>query len=204
MQTYLALGDSYTIGEGVPMKENFPNQLTQLLREQYPGFADPVIIATTGWTTNELWEAVQEHHLTETFSLVTLLIGVNNQYRGYSMETYATELERLLLQAIAFAGGNNRRVLVLSIPDWGETPFAEGRDRQQIAREIDAFNEINRRLAHEKGCLYVDVTGISRELNGDMNHHLVADGLHYSAAHYGQWAEKATQVLRGALLHQGL
>lgn len=198
MNTYLALGDSYTIGEGLPLKENFPHQLAGLLRRQHPELADPVIIATTGWTTNELWEAIQEHHLTETFSLVTLLIGVNNQYRGGSLETYTEEFERLLLLALAFAGGDSRRVLVLSIPDWGLTPFAEGRDRQQIAREIDAFNEVNRRISAGKNCLYADITVMSRA-HGNSKDHLTEDGLHYSAAHYSLWAEKAASLLRESL-----
>lgn len=198
MHSYLALGDSYTIGEGLSPKESFPYQLAGILRAQNIDVADPVIIATTGWTTNELWEAIQEHHLTETFSFVTLLIGVNNQYRGGSLDTYAAEFERLLLQAISFAGGNAGRVLVLSIPDWGCTPYAGTRDRAQIAKEIDAFNEVNRRITAAHHCLYTDVTGISRA-HCAPGEQLVADELHYSAAHYQLWAAQAAPILNKAL-----
>ena len=123
MYTYLALGDSYTIGEQVPMKENFPNQAVQLLRKQNIDVADPVIIATTGWTTDELAAAISEHNIAETFSFVTLLIGVNNQYRGRSVENYRQEYTQLLDKSIAFANGHAQNVFVLSIPDWGVTPF---------------------------------------------------------------------------------
>ena len=140
MYTYLALGDSYTIGELVPMHDNFPHQAVRLLRKQHIEVADPVIIATTGWTTDELAASIREHNLKETFSFVTLLIGVNNQYRGRSIENYQQEFLQLLNQAIAFAGDKPGNVIVLSIPDWGVTPFAEDRDRQKIANEIDRYN----------------------------------------------------------------
>ena len=140
MYTYLALGDSYTIGELVPMHENFPFQTVDLLRKNSIDVADPVIIATTGWTTDELAASIMEHNIMETFSFVTLLIGVNNQYRGRSLENYREEYLELLNQAIAYAGGITSRVFVLSIPDWAATPFAEGKDRNTIALEIDDYN----------------------------------------------------------------
>lgn len=192
--TYLALGDSYTIGEGLPATDNFPHQLAALLRRHYPDLTDPVVIATTGWTTSELEAAIQERKLQQTFSLVTLLIGVNNQYRGQTLDTYTLEFEALLGQAIAFAGNDAARVLVLSIPDWGRTPYAEGRDRAKIAREIDAFNAVNRKLSEARNVAWLDITGISRAYcNPDQD--LVADGLHYSAAHYRRWAEAAAALL---------
>src|SRR5690242_7141925 len=119
MYSYLALGDSYTIGEQVPFDENFPNQTVTLLRRQKMDVADPVIIAVTGWTTDELAAAIREHNLKETFSFVTLLIGVNNQYRGRDLDNYKHEFRSLLEQAIILANNNSRHVFVLSIPDWG-------------------------------------------------------------------------------------
>jgi len=120
MYTYLALGDSYTIGEQVPMHDNFPHQAVQMLRKQHFDVADPVIIATTGWTTDELAAAIQEHNIRETFSFVTLLIGVNNQYRGRSIDNYRQEFLQLLNHAIAFANNHANHVIILSIPDWGQ------------------------------------------------------------------------------------
>lgn len=190
MHNYLALGDSYTIGEGLPHEENFPNQLAEIIRQKYPDLTEPVVIARTGWTTGELWDAIEERQLSETFSFVTLLIGVNNQYRGLSSDNYAIEFERLLEKAIAFADGDSRKVLVLSIPDWGLTPFAEGRDREKIAQEIDAFNKINHHITESHQALYLDITGLSRTCGTDPGH-LIADGLHYSSLHYRLWAEKA-------------
>lgn len=192
--TYLALGDSYTIGEGVPGEQNFPYQLAAQLRQHDIQIQGPTIIATTGWTTDELQDAIGQQQITGPFSLVTLLIGVNNQYRERSLDEYETEFTALLHQAVAFAGGHQRRVLVLSIPDWGLTPFAEGRDRPKIAREIDAFNEVNRSITLKQGCLYLDITGISRACGSDPKH-LVADGLHYSARHYQLWAAAAVRLL---------
>src|SRR5580704_16825178 len=127
MYTYLALGDSYTIGELVPMHDNFPHQTVALLNKQHFDVAAPVIIATTGWTTDELAASIREHNIQEKFSFVTLLIGVNNQYRGRSLDNYREEYKQLLTQAITDAGGKPQNVFVLSIPDWGATPFAEGR-----------------------------------------------------------------------------
>lgn len=194
MLSYLALGDSYTIGEGLDMQDNFPHQLSELLRQQGISIADPVVIATTGWTTSELWEAIKQRQLTGHFSLVTLLIGVNNQYRGQSLSDYATEFEQLLMQAIDFAAGITEHVLVLSIPDWGLTPFAKDRDPIQIAKEIDAFNQVNQEITKRLQCLYADITPFSREIAGKEDQ-LVSDGLHYSTAHYKLWAEKAARIV---------
>src|SRR5690349_8769098 len=130
MHTYLALGDSYTIGEAVPSAENFPHQTAALLRRAGIDVTEPMIIAVTGWTTDELAAAIREHNIHETFSIVTLLIGVNNQYRGRALDNYKEEFTSLLNQAIVFANGHPRHVAVVSIPDWGATPFAEGRDRE--------------------------------------------------------------------------
>ena len=124
--SYLALGDSYTIGQSVLSSENFPSQTVQLLNQQNYNFKSPEILATTGWTTDELQNNINNHVFTPPYDFVSLLIGVNNQYRGRSVENYKPEFESLLKQAIQFAGGNTNRVIVLSIPDWGVTPFANG------------------------------------------------------------------------------
>lgn len=133
--TCLALGDSYTIGESVVETERFPVQLTRRLTADSIDIADPLIIAKTGWTTDELTAAISEKNIKDTFDVVTLLIGVNNQYRGRTAENYRLELKQLIETAIKYAGGNKRHVFVLSIPDWGVTPFAEGRDRKKLSKK---------------------------------------------------------------------
>lgn len=192
---YLALGDSYTIGESVPESERWPNQLAGLIGRDI----EVTIIARTGWTTSELWEGIQKQGVTPPYDMVSLLIGVNNQYRGYDIEEYRKEFVFLLNQAIEYAGGNAQHVFVLSIPDWGVTPFANGRDADQIATEIDAFNQVNREEAQKLGISYVDVTPISREAKADVE--LIAgDGLHPSGKMYAEWAKlalpKALEILK--------
>ncbi len=194
MYTYLALGDSYTIGELVPIHDNFPNQTVHLLRKQHIDIADPVIIATTGWTTDELAASIREHNINETFSVVTLLIGVNNQYRGRRIENYRQEFTSLLDQAIAYAGGKLTHVVVLSIPDWGVTPFADGRDREKIAAEIDEYNAACKEITLEHNCQYIDITGSTRQ-NGLSPEYLAEDMLHPSAREYTIWAERLAAVL---------
>ncbi len=193
MYTYLALGDSYTIGELVPMHDNFPHQAVRLLRKQHIEVADPVIIATTGWTTDELAASIREHNLKEKFSFVTLLIGVNNQYRGRSIENYQQEFLQLLNQAIAFAGDKPGNVIVLSIPDWGVTPFAEDRDRQKIAKEIDEYNSACKGIALANKCQYIEITESTRH-NGQSEEYLVSDKLHPSGKEYTIWAERLAGV----------
>ena len=187
MYTYLALGDSYTIGEQVPHKDNFPFQTVSLLRDKHLDVADPVIIATTGWTTDELAASIREHNIRETFSFVTLLIGVNNQYRGRRVDNYRQEYMQLLNQAVAFAGGNPDRVFVLSIPDWGATPFAEGRDRSLIEKEIDQYNAACKEITLAHKCHYLDITASTRD-HGNKPEYLAADGLHPSGKEYAVWA----------------
>jgi lysophospholipase L1-like esterase len=184
---YLALGDSYTIGEGVEPAERWPAQLAGMLRSRGIEVAEPEIIATTGWTTDELDAGIDAAHPRGPYALVSLLIGVNNQYRGLSADAYRTEFRGLLQRAIGFAGGDASRVVVVSIPDWGPTPFAADRDRAQIAREIDVFNAINRDVARELGARRVDVAPISRR----MPEAVADDGLHPSGAQYRAWAELA-------------
>lgn len=192
--TFLALGDSYTIGEGVAEDGRWPVQLVARLRAAHIEVQAPRIIATTGWTTDELSAAMDAADLAPRYGLVTLLIGVNNQYRGRSQAEYREQFLALLERAIALAG-DARRVVVVSIPDWGVTPFAEGRDRAAIAHEIDAFNAIARDEAHRAFARWVDVTGISREHAGEV----VDDGLHPSARQYARWADAILPEARTAL-----
>ncbi len=184
---YLALGDSYTIGESVQSSERWPVQLVNLLRKEQIEIDEPLIIAKTGWTTDELMDGIEKENPDVTYDLVSLLIGVNNQYRGQSTEEYREEFRTLLEHSIAFAAGKASHVIVLSIPDWGVTPLAEGRDREQIGIEIDEFNAINLEEAERRGVHYVDVTPISREAS-DNPTLLAADGLHPSGKMYEAWA----------------
>jgi len=196
---YLALGDSYTIGESVAEDERWPNQLAALITSS-PQFAKPIggtergmevtIIARTGWTTDELWQSIQAAKPEPPYDLVSLLIGVNNQYRGYDINEYREQFVFLLNKSIEYAGGDPNRVIVLSIPDWGVTPFAASRDRGQIGKEINAFNLVNRAESEKAGVHYVDVTPGSREATDDIS--LVAsDGLHPSGKMYSEWARLA-------------
>ena len=140
-QSYLALGDSYTQGEAVSESERWPVQLAKALENENVTIAPPKIIAQTGWTTDELKKGIDEAVLDYPYDWVSLLIGVNNQYRGYNLATFKTEFEELLTQSILFAGNKKERVFVVSIPDWGVMPFAKNRDQEQIATEIDNFNQ---------------------------------------------------------------
>lgn len=195
---FLALGDSYTIGESVEYNERWPVQLADMLRGEGIPIDDPLIIARTGWTTDELNDAIDAANPAGTYDLISLLIGVNNQYRGRSAEEYRGEFKALLQRATAFAGGKSSHVIVLSIPDWGVTPFAEGRDRAAIAREIDQFNSINKEESRKAGALYVDVTPVSRLAPGDPA--LVApDGLHPSGRMYLEWVRLAYPLVKELL-----
>lgn len=192
--SYLALGDSYTIGESLPLEDNFPHQTVALLRKKGISMAAPEIVAKTGWTTDELMDAISKRSLNSSYNYVSLLIGVNNQYRGRDIATYQKEFEQLLLQAIQFAGGKPEHVFVLSIPDWGATPFAEGRDRVKIASEIDHYNATNKKIAEENKIHYIEITAGTREAKKDLS--LVAnDKLHPSKKEYARWAEKLSRAI---------
>jgi lysophospholipase L1-like esterase len=194
---YLALGDSYSIGEGVAAEGRWPAQLAGTLRAQGIPLADPEILATTGWTTDELSAAMDGHAFTPPYDLVSLLIGVNNQYRGRDLEDFRAEFRALLERAVALAGRRPERVLVVSIPDWGVTRFAarSGRDLEQVARELDAFNAVKREEADAQGVAFVDITGISR-VAGDDAAMLAEDGLHPSAAQYARWTAAIAPVAK--------
>lgn len=195
---FLALGDSYTIGEAVDEAERWPVQLAGLLRTQGVEIEEPLIIARTGWTTDELSAGIDATNPSGPFDLVSLLIGVNNQYRGREVDEYRREFAALLDRAIALAGGRAGRVLVLSIPDWGVTGFAKGLDRAKIAREIDAFNAVNAAEAQRAGARYVDVTPVSRRAATESGW-VASDNLHPSGRMYAEWAQLALPQAYAAL-----
>ncbi len=186
MERYLALGDSYTIGEGVTEAERFPEQLCTALRQRGRKLAAPYIVARTGWTTDELAGALAAEPPPGTFDFVTLLIGVNDQYRRRTPEDYRLRFRALLEQAVGFAGGDAQRVIVISIPDWCVTPFAVEQGRENEGARIDEFNAVNRAAAAAVGAPYVDVTAISRRALTDPSL-LAADGLHPSGRMYALW-----------------
>lgn len=188
MTRYLALGDSYTIGESVAESERFPVQLVARLKKDGTDLGAPWIIARTGWTTDELDAAITAAGPTGPYELVTLLIGVNNQYRKRDAEQYRGEFRALLKRAVGFAGGDPSRVIVVSIPDWCVTPFAKEGGRTNESGEIDRYNRVNREETEAAHAKYVDITPISREAVNDPAL-LAEDGLHPSGKMYGRWVE---------------
>jgi lysophospholipase L1-like esterase len=199
---YLALGDSYTIGESVPAEENFPNQVYAQIKTTAPGFLPPRIIAKTGWTTDELENGIVTANnalpLLPTYDFVSLLIGVNNQYRGRTVDSYKPEFEELLKKAIRYAGNRPNRVVVLSIPDWSVTPFASGSDKVKIAGEINAYNAANKEIAQRYNVHYIDITPWTREAATD-NTLLAPDGLHPSGKEYKRWAERVVMYFKSVM-----
>jgi lysophospholipase L1-like esterase len=194
---YLALGDSYTIGQGVEPAERWPEQLAALLSRHGLRFAPPEIVARTGWTTDDLAAALDREAPRGPYALVSLQIGVNDQYQGRAADAeYRARFRRLLERAVGWAGGEPGRVLVLSIPDWGAAPFAQGRDRAEIGRQIDRFNAVNREETARAGARWVDVTPESRRVDRGG---FAADGLHPSARQYGAWAHLAQDPALAAL-----
>ncbi len=194
---YLALGDSYTVGEAVPASGAWPAQLVQHLRAAGAAVADAQIIAVTGWTCDELSRGMDAATLTPPYALVTLQIGVNDQYRGHDVGDYRPQFAALLARAVALAGNDARCVVAVSIPDWGATPFAraKGRDAARIARELDAYNAEARAQATHCGAHWCDITDLSREHAGL----LASDGLHPSAAQYEMWCTRILAPARAAL-----
>jgi lysophospholipase L1-like esterase len=184
---YLAIGDSYTIGERVAINERYPEQLVEALRKDNIAVQSSRIIARTGWTTEDLSTAITDAQINDsTYSMVSLLIGVNNQYRGRNVETYIPEFEKLLQKAIQLAGGKKEKVFVVSIPDYAYTPFGNG--NAQISAGIDAYNKVNKDISDKYGVVYINITPISRE--GLMDKELVAtDGLHPSGKQYKRWVD---------------
>ena len=198
MRRFLALGDSYTIGEGVTDAERWPNHLARMLRARGFEIDDPHIIARTAWTTDELQDAIDAEKPRGPFDLVTLLIGVNDQYRSRPVKSFEPEFRALVKRAVGFAGGKPRRVIGVSIPDWGATPFAKGRDAALIAGEIGAYNDRAAELVKDAGGAWVDVTELSRAMLVDST--LVAvDGLHPTGPMYERWANAILPAAEKAL-----
>lgn len=194
----LALGDSYTIGEGIPIQESWPYQLADRLRERRFSLHPPTLLAETGWTTEDLLRAIEETELKANYDLVTLLIGVNDQYDGIPMDHYQEHFQEGLQRAILLSGGEPRRVIVLSIPDYSVTPFAQRSNREAIRSEIRQFNHVNRTLASQAGVQYIDVTAISQRAEGDPSL-LAPDGLHPSGKMYAAWVDLLLPASAGIL-----
>jgi lysophospholipase L1-like esterase len=199
LKTYLALGDSYTIGESIEMSGRYPIQAVTALRKAGIAFADPEIIATTGWTTADLQHAISKKEQTPAYDIVTLLIGVNNQYQGKSVTEYTTQFTSLLNQSIALAGNRPSHVIVISIPDYAVTSFGESTgNAAYISSQINVFNAINKQVSLISRVNYVDITSESRKTVADPT--LVAhDGLHYSAKEYAIWAALIVQQIESIL-----
>lgn len=192
---YLALGDSYTIGEGAPTADRWPTQLAGRLRQQGQALDEPTYLARTSWTTAELLDAIAASGNQRTdYGFVSLLIGVNNQYQNQSLTQYRAEFGQLLATARRYAGGRAGRVLVLSIPDWGRSPYAQGRNQAEITREIDAFNAEAQAQCRAAGVAWVNITDLTRAAAGDASQ-FTADGLHYTGPQMQRWAERALPVV---------
>lgn len=197
-KSYLALGDSYTIGQSVDPTQRFPALTQNLLSSYGINMATPDYIATTGWTTADLLNAINNANLRTDYSVVTLLIGVNNQYQGKSLEEYKSQFNTLLQDAIKFASNDKNRVFVLSIPDYSVTPYAHGSDTAKIAREIDQFNAANLTISNNYGVHYLDITPISKEAKSHPE--LIAnDGLHPSGIQYKRWADLLAPLIKPVL-----
>lgn len=198
-RTYLALGDSYTIGQSVQIADRYPVQTVKYLADQGIKFGTPEIIAQTGWTTADLLSALTSSPpLKPQYDIVTLLIGVNNQYQFGTQQEYADQFLTLLNLAIKYAGNNKKRVIVLSIPDYSVTPFANGRDKEYIAKQIDSFNLINQTIATRNTVGYLDVTGFSR-IAANNPSLIASDGLHFSGEEYKVWADALVSIIKRAL-----
>ncbi len=198
--SYLALGDSYTIGEQVLLSDSFPYQTVQLLRSKKIKITAPEIIAKTGWTTDELHAAMVQTIFLEKYDFVSLLIGVNNQYRERSTVNYENEFDQLLKIAIKLAGNISQNVFVLSIPDWGVTPFAKDRDTKKIESEINAYNHVCKKITLKYSCKFLDITTAQKQ-NSNNAKMVAADGLHPSALEYSKWAKILSHaILEGCLI----
>lgn len=190
---YLALGDSYTIGESVPENERWPNQLSVLVSKEGNREVKTSIIATTGWRTDNLMNAITIAKLKDEYDLVSLLIGVNNQYQGKQIDQFATEFEELLKTSIRLARGKQENVFVVSIPDYGFTPFGQ-KNQAKISKEIDQFNEVSKKITDQYKIKYINITDISRE--GLIKSELIAaDGLHPSGKMYTLWVERIVKEI---------
>lgn len=196
--SYLALGDSYTIGEQERIDQSFPYQTVQLLRKEGLNFYAPEIIATTGWRTDELNHAINETILLPVYDFVSLLIGVNNQYQGRSADEFRVHFRVLLEKAIQKAGGQANHVIVLSIPDWGVTPFGAPKSPEAIRSEIDVYNFICQAEAEHFQTHFIDIT-TSQRLDGHNADFLAHDQLHPSGKEYHKWALQLSDSIQSVL-----
>jgi len=195
--SFLALGDSYTIGESVDAAMRWPNQLVAALNRSGLEFEQPQIVAKTGWTTDELLAALDQASLKESYDYVSLLIGVNNQYRGRSVTSFEPEFTALLERAISYSNRKANGVFVVSIPDWGVMPFAEGRDARKIALEIDTYNKSIERICKIYGVRFFDITEISRKAS-ETPSFVASDGLHPSGEMYAAWVNEVRSFFKSA------
>jgi acyl-CoA thioesterase-1 len=197
--SYIALGDSYTKGEGIPADGSFPRQLEKrLISAGYTREQDVRIIAQTGWTCDNLYRSLQAAGIgNDTYRLVTLLAGVNDQYQRIPIQFYPERFGLLVDEAIRISGSKDR-VVILSIPDYSVTPFAKGSNTEKIAMEIRQYNEINRSIAESRGIKYVDITGISLKAKDDLSY-LASDKLHPSQIMYEEWVTAMWDAVRDAL-----
>ncbi len=198
LYTYLALGDSYTIGEGVSLKESFPYQVVEALRKKEFNFSAPELIAKTGWTTDELSTAIEAHAFLSKYDFVTILIGVNNQYRGGTIEEYKLEFENLLKKALQLADGKKEHVIVISIPDYSVTPFAQSKDPENISKSIDLYNSVNNALSIQYKVQHIDITKSYRKAKKNALL-ITGDGLHPSAMEYEKWANETVKIITDQL-----
>ena len=196
--TYLALGDSYTIGAHVKYDENYPNQVVAYLRSQNIDVGEPVFIAHSGWTSDDLYKAVRRRNLTDTFTFVTLLIGANNQFRGLSLDTYRQQFGELLTKAIGYVNGHTERVFVLSVPDWSASPPAAGLNRQRISEQVATYNSIIKEMTLGNTCQYIDISGLLKGHADDASYFL-DDFIHPSGKGYALWAAKLAPVVSNTL-----
>ena len=198
--SFLALGDSYTIGESVNPNLRWPVQLVDSLNTTNKfSFKPPQIIARTGWTTSELQKAIAESNISETYDLVSLLIGVNNQYRGYNIELYRQEFRALLEESIYFARNDTSRVFVVSIPNYGVTPFGIKKGEEKIRQELLEYDKIAEQISSEYGIPFVNITPISERAKTDSS--LIAnDELHPSGKMYSEWIHEILPVVKSLLL----
>lgn len=195
---FLSLGDSYTIGQSVPASDRFPVQTAKWLKDNGINMDDPMIIATTGWTTVDLKNAIASRQPLGMYDIVSLLIGVNDQYQRHDTTGYRDRFTELLSTAIVLAGNRSYRVFVVSIPDYSVTPFAQGSDTALIHLQIDQFNAINKTVTSQYNCQYLDITPSTRQALNDPAL-LAGDGLHPSGKEYKKWADRLGPMMKTAL-----
>lgn len=192
--SFIALGDSYTIGTGIQPAGSWPYQLQDSLLNRGFSVDTTEIIATNGWTTTDLLAAIGNREDSSTFDLVGVLIGVNNQYQNLDLDIYRNEFRELILEAVRFANGDTSRIFILSIPNYGVTPFGQNRNPVIIKQELEVYNDIAKDIGTEYGITFVDITPISELASNDPSL-LAPDNLHPSAKMYALWIEKVLPIV---------